>query len=69
MKTTKWMSHGLLLVAMVLALVGCGKSTGRTLTSATGSVYECLVVMNDAPLTQAQLTEVAKTLTLIIIIS
>ena len=60
MKTTKWMSHGLLLVAMVLALVGCGKSTGRTLTSATGSVYECLVVMNDAPLTQAQLNEVAK---------
>lgn len=60
MKTTKWMSHGLLLVAMVLALVGCGKTTGRTLTSATGSVYECLVVMNDAPLTQAQLNEVAK---------
>ena len=60
MKTTKWMSHGLLLTAMVLALVGCGKSTDRTLTSATGSVYECLVVMNDAPLTQAQLNEVAK---------
>ena len=60
MKTTKWMSHGLLLVAMVLALVGCSKGTGRTLTSATGSVYECLVVMNDAPLTQAQLNEVAK---------
>ena len=50
----------LLLSAMVVTLVGCGKSTGRTLTSATGSVYECLVVMNDAPLTQAQLNEVAK---------
>ena len=42
------------------SMVGCGKSTGRTLTSATGSVYECLVVMNDVPLTQEQLNEVAK---------
>ena len=50
----------LLLSAMVVTLVGCGKSTGRTLTSATGSVYECLVVMNDVPLTQEQLNEVAK---------
>ena len=50
----------LLLSAMVVTLVGCGKSTGRTLTSATGSVYECLVVINDVPLTQEQLNEVAK---------
>ena len=41
-------------------LVSCNKSTGRTLTSATGSIYECLVVMNDAPLTQAQRNEIAK---------
>mgnify|MGYP003503553705 FL=1 len=47
------------LVAMVV-MVGCGKNTGRTLTSATGSIYECLVVMNDNPLTQEQLNEVAK---------
>ena len=47
------------LVAMVV-MVGCGKSTGRTLTSATGSIYECLVVMNEEPLTQEQLNTVAK---------
>ena len=51
---------GLLLVAVAMTLVGCGKSTGRTLTSATGSVYECLVVINDEPLTQDQLQEVGK---------
>ena len=50
----------IILGAVVLALVACGKSTGRTLTSATGSVYECLVVINDVPLTQDQLNEVAK---------
>ena len=41
-------------------VVSCNKSTGRTLTSATGSIYECLVVMNDAPLTQEQRNEIAK---------
>ena len=50
-----------LMTAMItLTMMGCGKSTGRTLTSATGSIYECLVVMNDAALTQEQLNEVAK---------
>ncbi len=29
---------------MLLALVSCGKSSDRLLTSATGSIYECLVV-------------------------
>ena len=47
------------LVAMVV-MVGCGKNTGRTLTSATGSIYECLVVMNENPLSQEQLNEIAK---------
>lgn len=47
------------LVAMVV-MVGCGKNSGRTLTSATGSIYECLVVMNENPLTQEQLNEIAK---------
>ena len=60
----KMMFRGLLLIAAVIALVSCGKSNNqhgsRTLTSATGSVYECLVVINDSPLTQEQLNEVAK---------
>ena len=50
----------LMLCILAVVLMGCGKGTGRTLTSATGSVYECLVVMNDAPLTQDQINEVAK---------
>ena len=50
----------IILGTIVLTLASCGKSTGRTLTSATGSVYECLVVMNENPLTQEQLNEVAK---------
>ena len=48
------------MILITTLLVGCGKGTGRTLTSATGSVYECLVVINEAPLTQEQLNEVAK---------
>ena len=36
----------------VAVLTGCKHSTGRTLTSATGSVYECLVVMQNNALTQ-----------------
>ena len=55
MKNLHW-----ILCLLAVVLVGCGKGTGRTLTSATGSIYECLVVMNDAPLTQDQLNEVAK---------
>ena len=53
-------SRGFILVSIMALLVGCGKSTGRTLTSATGSIYECLVVMNEEPLTQEQLNTVAK---------
>lgn len=52
--------HSLAMALMMITLVGCGNSTERTLTSATGSVYECLVVMNENPLTQEQLNEVAK---------
>ena len=48
------------IVLIITALVGCKKSTSRTLTSATGSIYECLVIMNDAPLTQEQRDEIAK---------
>lgn len=61
MKTIKTIvRHSLAMALMMITLVGCGKSTERTLTSATGSVYECLVVMNENPLTQEQLNEVAK---------
>ena len=56
----KTASLGLMTAIIALTMMGCGKSTGRTLTSATGSIYECLVVMNDAALTQEQLNEVAK---------
>ena len=56
----------IMLLVLAAALVSCGKSTstnntkGRLLTSATGSIYECLVVINDQPLTQDQLNEVGK---------
>ena len=56
----KTASFWLITAMITLTMVGCGKTTGRTLTSATGSIYECLVVMNDAVLTQEQLNEVAK---------
>lgn len=56
----KKMTRIMLLVLAAISMVSCGKSTGRTLTSATGSVYECLVVINDQPLTQEQINQVAK---------
>ena len=56
----KTASFWLMTAMITLTMMGCGKNTGRTLTSATGSIYECLVVMNDAALTQEQLNEVAK---------
>ncbi|MBR2450582.1 MAG: DUF4837 family protein [Paludibacteraceae bacterium] len=52
--------RGIMALVAMIVMVGCGKNTGRTLTSATGSIYECLVVMNENPLTQEQLNEVAK---------
>lgn len=60
MKTMKTIiTRGLMLVSIMAVCIACGK-TGRTLTSATGSIYECLVVMNEEPLTQEQLNTVAK---------
>ena len=44
--------------ALVVLLTGCGKNSGRTLTSATGSIYECLVVMPDRPLSQEVLKDI-----------
>jgi len=48
-----------------LLLIGCGKKGERLLTSATGTIYECLVVMPNRPLDQAQreLIEQTKTRT------
>ena len=48
----------LFICAFVCALSAC-KDTGRTLTSATGSIYEMLVVM-DKPMWEGTLGEVAK---------
>ena len=61
MKTTH-IIRPLLLVAAIFTFVSCGNKTNNTrlLTSATGSIYECLVVMNDQALTQEQLNEIAK---------
>ena len=45
-------------LGLSLLFVGCDKQGGRTLTSATGSIYECLVVIPNAPLTAQQLEQV-----------
>ena len=61
MKKIKFISiQGIMALVAMVVMVGCGKNTGRTVTSATGSIYECLVVMNDNPLSQEQLNEIAK---------
>ena len=43
-----------LVLLLAVALVSCGKQSGRTLTSATGSIYECLVVVPQYTLSQQQ---------------
>ena len=61
MKTIRSYSLVVLSVIAVIAfsLFGCKKSTSRTLTAATGSIYECLVVMDNKTLTQDELNAVA----------
>lgn len=46
--------HIFLILPLIGAILvsGCKGASERTLTSATGSIYECLVVMNDHPLEQ-----------------
>ena len=46
-------------IVVTFAWVSCSKNTGHTLTSATGSIYECLVVMNSQALTQDELNAIA----------
>lgn len=43
------------LCVVLIAMCGCHKSGERLLTAATGTIYECLVVMPDRPLSQASL--------------
>lgn len=52
--------RALSILFLTAAMISCGKSTGRTLTSATGSIYECLVVINEQALTQDQLNAIAQ---------
>ena len=51
---------GISIVAAALLLCGCGtKSGGRVLTSATGTIYECLVVSPKQALSQESLNMIA----------
>lgn len=49
----------LVLALGAMLIVGCKNSGEKTLTSATGSIYECLVVIDDKALTQEQLDLIA----------
>ena len=50
------MRKTLFMALMTLILISCGKGNERLLTSATGSIYECLVVGNGAVREQAAQT-------------
>ena len=50
----------LLCALSALVLMSCGKGDGRVLTSATGTIYECLVVMPNRPLSDAQREQIAQ---------
>lgn len=50
-----------IIIACCIALVGCKSSNERFLTSATGTIYECLVVMPDRPLSSEALETIANT--------
>ena len=43
---------------VAIGLMSCSKSSNRLLTSATGTIYECLVVMPNRPLSEASLDQV-----------
>lgn len=60
MRTIRYVFAIALCASIVLAMASCGKSTSRTVTSATGSIYECLVVMDKDVLTQEELNAVTK---------
>ena len=50
--------YGIFILSAIVLLTGCNKSGGRTLTSATGSIYECLVVMPNRALSQEVLRDI-----------
>ena len=50
--------HSILCIAVALLCSACGNQSGRTLTSATGSIYECLVVVPNHTLTNEELQAV-----------
>ena len=50
------MKRFFLFALVSIALLGCNPSNNRVLTSATGTIYECLVVMPNRPLSAEQLT-------------
>ena len=50
--------YGIIILSAIVLLTGCSKSGGRTLTSATGSIYECLVVMPNRALSQDVLRDI-----------
>ncbi len=47
-----------LFILILLLMTSCGNKGSRTLTSATGSIYECLVVMPNRPLSQEVLQDI-----------
>ncbi len=51
------MSKNVAYVLVLLIMVSCGKSE-RLLTSATGTIYECLVVIPDRPLSSESLSAI-----------
>lgn len=51
----KAMKKIILFICVGLVLMGCTNSNERILTSATGTIYECLVVMPNRPLSAEQL--------------
>lgn len=54
------LSNVFALLSLVFVLTACGGSTGRTLTSATGTIYECLVVIPGQALSQPSLNAIAQ---------
>ena len=57
-KTRKDMKKTWILLLAAVLLAGC-KDAGRTLPSATGSIYECLIVAPTNPLSQSELATIA----------
>lgn len=53
-KISKISKNICLVLLLGVVLVSCGKQSGRTLTSATGSIYECLVIVPQYTLSQEQ---------------